>query len=234
MKTSKLWVAGAIALAACVFSACGESGNGGSSSNLLTDGPLGELPAVAGKYLPEINELQEQRWHTSSEENREKIAKKEDALKAEWDAASKALPSLEGREIPFEAAEGVPVRPETNLKITNVTIGDDHVTIVARTTAVLTENVKFSDVSKYVLVALDRKGKPITLDGHGQAWGGKDQDIDWKAEIYREGAVGKVQFNTNKKDIHENAEGWANLAKVVIMDKESEAYKQIVAEAETE
>ncbi len=84
-QTRHLLVAGAIALVAGVFSACG--GGSGAGSNIPTDGPFGEIPSVAAKYLPEINQLQEQRWKSSSAENREEIAKKEDALKAKWDEA---------------------------------------------------------------------------------------------------------------------------------------------------
>ncbi len=132
--TRNLFAAGAITLVAGVFSSCG----GGSGANIPTDGLLGEVPSVAAKYLPEINELQEKRWHSASEENREEIAKKEDALKAEWSEAIKAAPSIEGVEIPLEVAADVPIRPDGNLKITLVLIEDDDVTIKAETTAAYT------------------------------------------------------------------------------------------------
>ena len=228
-QTRNLLLTGAIALVAGVFSACG--GGSGAGSNVPTDGVLGEVPAVAAKYLPEINELQEKRWHSSSEENREEIAKKEDALKAEWNEAIKAVPSLEGVEIPLEAAEGLPVRPEGNLKIMLVTIKDDDVSIKAESTVVITAEPPCPATGYYRLVAFDSDGKPLILNGGSACSGISDKDTNWKGvdASYKEGAKGKTMFvtSTSKGTIWKNPEGWAKLAKVVIMDAKSDAYKQL-------
>lgn len=227
-QTRNLLLTGAIALMAGVFSACG--GGSGAGSNVPTDGVLGEVPAVAAKYLPEINELQEKRWHSSSEENREEIAKKEDALKAEWNEAIKAVPSLEGVEIPLEAAEGMPLRPEGNLKITLVTIKDDDVSIKAETTAVFTAETPCTDTNHYQLVAFDSDGNALLLNGGSATHGISDNDTNWKGlnASYKEGAKAKTMFvtSTSKGTIWKNPEGWAKLAKVVMMNKNSEAYKK--------
>ncbi len=225
-QTRKLLAIGAIALAAGVFSACG--GGSGAGSDVPTNGLLGELPAVAANYLPEINKLQEQRWNTSSEENREEIAKKEDELKAKWNEAIKAIPSLEGVEIPLEAAEGLPIRLEGNLKITLVTIKDDDVSIKAETTSIITEETPCLDYD-FSLVAFDSDGNPLLLNA-GSAYSTSDDNLVWKGgnASYKKDAQGKTMFvtSTPKGTIWKNPAGWAKLAKVVIMDNKSEAFKK--------
>lgn len=225
-QTRNLFVMGALALVAGVFTACG--GGSGAGSDVPTDGLLGELPAVAAKYLPEINDLQEQRWHSSSEENREEIAKKEDALKAEWAEAIKAVPSLEGVEIPLEAAEDMPIRPDANLKITLVTIKDDDVTIKAETTAKVTKDTPCMDWNDFRMVAFDADGNALIVNGGQACYGISDDNIDWKAKTYKEGSQGKTMFITSstKGTIWKNPAGWAKLAKVVMMNKNSEAFKK--------
>ncbi len=224
-QTRSLLVAGAIALVAGVFSACG--GGSGAGSNVPTDGPFGEIPSVAAKYLPEINQLQEQRWKSSSAENREEIAKKEDALKAKWDEAIKAVPSVEGNEIPLEVSEGIDIRPEGNFKITKVTISDDDVSVKAESSLVLTASIPFTNFNDYCYVALDSDGNVLSVNC-GNVFMGKDSDADWKAKAYKEGAKSNTMFYTSssKGNIWKNPEGWAKLAKVVIMDKKTDAYKQ--------
>jgi hypothetical protein len=224
--TSNLFAAGAIALVAGVFSACG----GGSGANIPTDGLLGEVPSVAAKYLPEINELQEKRWHSASEENREEIARKEDALKAEWSEAIKAAPSIEGVEIPLEVAADVPIRPDGNLKITLVTIKDDDVTIKAETTAAYTAETPCTE--DFRMVAYDSDGKAILHRGGSVCSGIPDSEINWKSggnASYKVGAKGKVIFTTSsqKGTIWKDAEAWAKLAKVVIMNVKSDAFKKV-------
>jgi len=222
--TRNLFAMGAFVLMAASFAACG--GGSSSSSNVPTDGPLGEIPAVAGKYLPEINDLQQRRWKSSSEENREEIAKKEDALKAEWDQAIKAVPSIEGREIPLEAADDMPIRPEANLKITKVSIKDDDVSIMAESSSVVTQDVSCPEFNYYRLVAFDRDGNALATLCGSPCTGISDDNIDWKTTSYREGSQGKVRFNTPRGAIYKNAEGWGKLAKVVMMNSNSEAFKQ--------
>ena len=228
MKTMRnLFVVGVIALAASVFSACGGGSGSGAGSNVPTDGLLGEIPSVAAKYLPEINELQEKRWHSSSNENREEIAKKEDALKAKWNEAIKGIQSVEGNEIPLEVSEGIDIRPESNFKITKVTITDDDVSVKAESSLILTAAIKCTDFNHYCYVAFDSEGNALSVSC-GNVWSGKDQDVDWKANTYKEGAQSKTMFYTStpKGNIWKNPVGWARLAKVVIMDSDSEAYKQ--------
>ena len=203
---------------------CGDGSVGGN--NIPTDGLLGELPAVAGKYLPEINELQEQRWHTSSEENREQIAKEEDALKAKWDEAIKAIPSLEGVEIPLEAAEGMPLRPDGNLKITKVTIKDDDVSIKAEATTTVTSETPCTDFNHFRMVAFDSDGNALDLQCGTVCGGISDSNINLKTTSYKAGSKGKTTFVTSqtKGNIWKNPAGWAKLAKVVMMNTESEAF----------
>jgi len=224
-QTRHLLVAGAIALVAGVFSAC--EGGSGAGSNIPTDGPFGEIPSVAAKYLPEINQLQEQRWKSSSAENREEIAKKEDALKAKWDEAIKAVPSVEGNEITLEVSEGIDIRPEGNLKITKVTISDDDVSVKAESSLVLTANIPCTNFNDYRYVAFDRDGNALSVTC-GNVFMGKDSDIDWKANAYKEGAKSNTMFYTSspKGNIWKNPAGWAKLAKVVIMDQKTDAFKQ--------
>ena len=230
-QTRNLLLTGAIALVASVFSACG---GGSGASNVPTDGLLGELPAVADKYLPEINDLQQQRWHSSSEENRESIAKKEDALKAEWAEAIKEVPSLEGVEIPLEAAEGMPLRPDANLKITLVTVKDDDVSIKAETTATVTKDTPCTDWNDFCMVAYDTDGNALTVNGGQCCYGISDDNIDWKANTYKEGSQGKTMFVTSsrKGTIWKNPVGWAKLAKVVMMNRNSEAFKKAKEQVE--
>ncbi len=76
-------------------------------------------------------------------------------------------------------------------------------------------------------MAFDRDGNALSVTC-GNVFMGKDSDIDWKANAYKEGAKSNTMFYTSspKGNIWKNPAGWAKLAKVVIMDQKTDAYKQ--------
>ncbi len=233
--TKKNWFMGAaVALITAAITAC--SGGSGGGKDVATDGVLGEVPAVAAKYLPDINEARHFVWRSSSEENREKYAKKFDELKLKWEEAAKAIPSIAGKEIPLEVDEGLPLKPVANLKITKVNITDTDIKVFAETTTKTTADFAMKEVANLILVGITSDGKPVfsststpfTLRETEAVFNNKTQaykpDVEGKTRV----VIGTPSVTTLK--IWEAPELYGKLAKVVIMNRESEAYKQIEAE----
>ena len=186
-KKRNLWVVGAIALAAGVFSACGGSSNGTEAESqketLPTDGILGELPKAVFDFKKET-----------------------------LPALSKAL---EGKEIPGEVAEGLPITLEKNFTL--------NANREASTTGVFTAGASNETmVMNYYPVAFDADDNAIDV---GRNIGFIDYPI-------KEGKKFSIGYYISVKA--ENAAKWARLAKIVIMDKTSDAYKQAEAQIKGE
>ncbi|MBQ7419919.1 MAG: hypothetical protein IJV17_04160 [Prevotella sp.] len=222
-QTRNLLVAGAIALVAGVFSACG--GGSGAGSNIPTDGILGEVPQVVAKYVPELEKIREVIFSNASGEEKDKARAEFDALDKEWkEKVNAALNNIGDKEIPIEAAEGVNIRPDANLKLVKGRkLGGLEVTVNFETEASLTDFVKIEDF-KYEMVAYDAEGNPL-----GVKRGVIQLDPDAIKDMFKINGYNKDSKMTITfwaGHIEENPEGWAKLAKVVIMDERSDAYKQ--------
>lgn len=222
-KNRFLWVAGAIALMACVFSSCGGSGNGteaeAEAASLPTDGILGELPKVVAEYeaaeaaaSAQYEELKQSDPEKASQFWRDYIAQG-NTTKFKKETLPAIEKTLVGKEIPGEVAEGLPIKLEKNF-----TLDDKR---DASTTGVFTAGASNETmVLNYYPVAFDADGNPITV---GRGIGFSDYPI-------KEGKTFRVSIYMSVKG--ENAAQWARLAKIVIMDKTSDAYKQVEAQLE--
>ena len=221
-QTRNLLVAGAIALVAGVFSACG-GGSGTSSSSIPSDGVLGEVPQVVAKYVPELEKIREVIFSNASGEEKDKAREEWNALDKEWqEKANAALNTIGDKEIPIEVTEGINIRPNSNLKLANgQKLKGIDVTINFETEAVITDDIKMDDWPNYKMVAYDTDGKPL---GVKRGVIQMDPKATYKNNCYLKDTKMTITFWAG--NISDNPEGWARLAKVVIMDKTSEAYKQ--------
>ena len=221
-QTRNLMLTGAIALVAGVFSACG----GGSGANIPTDGILGEVPSIVATYIPELEQIRSVIFSDASDSDKEKAHKEWEEKNNEWkDKANEALAALKDKEVPIEAAEGVKVQPEGALKLKDgQKLGDFNVSVNFECSAKLTDFVSIDDYPKYKLVAFDSEGNAL-----GVKRGVLSLAADASSNVFKDGGYKKdsgVEITFWAGNIAENPAGWAKLAKVVIMDSTSEAYKQ--------
>jgi len=220
MKTMKnLLIVGAVALMASVsFSACngsGSDGNGGGdkAASIPTDGILGELPKVVAEY-----EAAEAAADAKYKELKESDPAKADefwkdylhqgnATKFKKETLPAVSKTLEGKEIPTELAEGIPAKIEKNF-----TLDDKR---EASASFVFTAGASNdTPVLMYTSVAYDSDGNAI---GTGRSISFSDYPIS-------EGKKFGAGFFISVSDY--DAAQWAKLAKIVIMDRQSDAYKQ--------
>lgn len=224
-QTRNLLVAGAIALVAGVFSACG--GGSGAGSNIPTDGILGEVPQVVAKYVPELEKIREVIFSNTSGEEKDKAREQWDAMDKEWqEKVNDALAAIGEKEVPIEAAEGINIRPDANLKLKkDQKLKSLDVTVNFETEASTTDFISIDDFPNYKLVAYDADGNPLVAKRGGVIQLDPDATKDMlKNNGYHKDSKMTITFWAG--NIAENPAGWAKLAKVVIMDKTSEAYKQ--------
>ena len=223
-QTRNLFAAGAIALVAGVFSACGGgSGAAGAANNIPTDGALGEVPQVVAQYVPELKKIREVIFNEASEEEKDKAREEWNALDKEWqEKVNTALSTIGDKEIPIEAAEGVNIRPDTNLKLAKgQKLKGIDITVNFETEATITDDIKMGDWPNYKMVAYDTEGKPL---GVKRGVIQMDPSAKYQNGCYVKDTKMTIIFWAG--NISDNPEGWAKLAKVVIMDKTSDAYKQ--------
>lgn len=215
-QTRNLLVIGAIALVAGVLTACG----GGSSSaeaeaaSLPTDGILGELPKVVAEYhaaeaaaSAKYDELKQSDPDKAREFWTEYI-NQGNTTKFKKETLPAVEKTLEGKEIPTELEEGLPLKLEKNFTLDNRR--------EAHTTALLTADAnQQTPVMNYNAVAYDADGNAIAT-GKGSNW----------QSLYpiKEGKQMRFSFFISVNDY--DAARWAKLQKIVIMDNKGEAYKQ--------
>lgn len=217
-KTRNLFAIGTIVLVASLFAACGGSGNSSAeaeAASLPTDGILGELPKVVGEYeaaqaaaSAKYDELKKSDPDKAKEFWTDFINQGH-TLKFKKETLPAVEKTLEGKEIPTELADGLPLKLEKNFTL------DDR--REAHTTAVLTADAnQQTPVMNYNGVAYDADGNAIAT-GKGCS--------NWQS-LYpiKEGKQAHFSFFISVKDY--DAARWAKLQKIVIMDDKSEAYKQ--------
>lgn len=112
------WLIGALALSASVFSACGGGSGSSVSSDLSTDGILGELPKVVDEYQifsreskAEESLLYQTGTTDKDKERLKEILTEQKAKEAAYELKRDELvKGLIGKEIPVEASEGLPIK----------------------------------------------------------------------------------------------------------------------------
>ena len=215
MKKSKtLWLMGVTALVA-MLTACG----GGSSkaeaeaAAIPTDGILGELPKVVAEYeaaeaaaSAKYDELKAKDPEKANEFWKEYIGQGH-TTKFKTETLPAVAKTLEGKEIPAEVAEGLPIQLDGNF-----VLNDSRDSFVSGTFTAGASNE--TQVLNYYTVAYDTDGNAIAT-GPG---------INFSNYPITEGKQFSVRFFVSVSDY--DAARWARLAKIVIMDKTSDAYIQ--------
>lgn len=218
MKTGKnLWLVGAIALVASVMTACGGSGNSSEAAAeaaaLPTDGILGELPKVVAEFeaAEAAADAKYEELKKSSPEKATEFMKEYMAQGNRTKFKKETLPAvgktLDGKEIPTEVAEGLPLKLDKNF-----TLNDKREASVSGVFTAEASNA--TQVLNFYPVAFDADGNAITV-GRG---------IHFSDYPIKEGKQFSFSFFVSVSDY--DAARWARLQKVVIMDKTSEAFKQ--------
>lgn len=242
MKKARMFMlAGAMALMAGMFASCGGgSENGGSADNgIATDGILGELPALNAQLKAEVEDLLNK---IEVEANEEKLTQLRQEFN-EWDKARKekieeVRKALIGTEIPTEVGEGIPFQLEGNLKIvetpgmTAYRSFDKGIHINSETICKLTADLEdWTYLRFYTCVAYDGEGNVLYFGkGFGRFEYSYDDSISMKENDNMRGKTNAkyklfLQIFCGKAD-------FSKLAKVVIMDENSDAYKQLAAQGE--
>ena len=214
-QTRNLLLTGAIALVAGVFSACGGGNSAEAEAAAMpTDGILGELPKVVAEYeaaetaaSAKYDEMKKSNPDKAREFWTEYI-NQGNTTKFKKETLPAVEKTLEGKEIPTEVAEELPLKLEKNF-----TLNDKR---DATTTALLTADAnQQTPVMNYTPVAFD-------ADGNALATG---RSTNWQS-LYpiKEGKQMSFRLFISVSDY--DAARWARLQKIVIMDNKSDAYKQ--------
>lgn len=221
-QTSNLFAAGAIALVAGVFSACG----GGSGANIPTDGLLGEVPSITATYVPELEQIRSVIFSDASDSKREKAHDEWEEKNNEWKTkVNEAVAALKDKEVPIEAAEGVKIQPTGNLKLQdNQKINSLKVSVNFVCPGKLADFVTIDEYPNYKLVAFDTEGNAIGVKRGVMSLDAEGLNDSMKNNGYKKDSNVEITFWAG--DIAENPAAWAKLAKVVIMDSTTEAYKK--------
>ena len=214
-QTRNLLLTGAMALVAGVFSACGGGNSAEAEAAAMpTDGILGELPKVVAEYeaaetaaSAKYDEMKKSNPDKAREFWTEYI-NQGNATKFKKETLPAAGKTLEGKEIPTEVAEELPLKLEKNF-----TLNDKR---DATTTALLTADAnQQTPVMNYTPVAFDADGNAIATG----------RSTNWQS-LYpiKEGKQMSFRLFISVSDY--DAARWARLQKIVIMDNKSDAYKQ--------
>ena len=214
-QTRNLLLTGAIALVVGVFSACGGGNSAEAEAAAMpTDGILGELPKVVAEYeaaetaaSAKYDEMKKSNPDKAREFWTEYI-NQGNTTKFKKETLPAVEKTLEGKEIPTEVAEGLPLKLEKNF-----TLNDKR---DATTTALLTADAnQQTPVMNYTPVAFDADGNAIATG----------RSTNWQS-LYpiKEGKQMSFRLFISVSDY--DAARWARLQKIVIMDNKSDAYKQ--------
>lgn len=222
-QTKNLLLTGAIALVAGVFAACGSGSNSAEAeaAALPTDGILGELPKVVAEYeaaeaaaSAKYDELKKSDPDKAREFWKEYI-NQGNTTKFKKETLPAVEKPLEGKEIPTEVAEGLPLKLEKNFSLNDKR--------EASTSALLTADAnQQTPVMNYTPVAFDADGNAIATGS----------STNWQS-LYpiKEGKQMSFRLFISVSDY--DAARWARLQKIVIMDNKSDAYKQAEEQIKT-
>lgn len=218
MKQTRYYLAAcAITLLAGMFAACGGGGSNSAEDEVValpTDGILGELPKVVAEFeaaeaaaSAKYDELKKSNPDKANEFWKEYI-NQGNATKFKKETLPAAGKTLEGKEIPTEIADGLPLKLEKNF-----TLDDKR---EAFTSALLTADAnQQTPVMNYTPVAFDADGNAIS----------KGSSTNWQS-LYpiKEGKQMNFRLFISVSDY--DAARWARLQKIVIMDNKSDDFKQ--------
>lgn len=235
--TRKFFAVGVLTLVAVMFSACGGGSNGGEkvTDDISTDGVLGELPKVTAYYAETLSDLREKIFSGQlTEEDGKKALADFDALREEQKAKILLTKdALDGKEIPVEVAEGLPLKMDGNLKIDGK---NKPGSINAIGTGEFLSSINFNKMGDIVIVPIDTEGKCIEVKGKGGTFNHAETH---GALNYKEGEKFEMTVfitpgaNTVKK-CAADMKRWSKLAKYVVMDKNSDTFKQLKEQLEAD
>lgn len=223
MKTMKnfLILGATVLMAGLTFSACGGNngeGNGDGDSDAVssipTDGILGELPKAVAEYAASeaaANAKYEELKQSDPDKATEfwtEYLHQGNATKFKKETLPTIAKTLEGKEIPTELAEGIPATIEKNFTLDDKREAGASFVFTA-------EASNDTPVLMYIPVAFDTDGNAIAVGG---------RSVSYSDYPIKEGKKFGAGFFISPDDY--NAAQWAKLAKIVIMDRQSDAYKQ--------
>ncbi|MBQ5378453.1 MAG: hypothetical protein IIU48_08035 [Prevotella sp.] len=235
--TRKFFAVGMVALVAAAFSACGGGSNSGekATDEISTDGVLGELPKVTAYYAETLSDLRDKIFSGQvTEEEGKKALADFDALREEQKAKLLLTKdALDGKEIPVEVADDLPLKMDGNLKIEGK---NQHGSINAKGTGEFLPSINFNKTRDIVIVPIDTEGKCIEARGKGGTFTHAETHgaLNYKqGEKFELTAFITPGAHTVKK-CAADMKRWSKLAKYVVMDKNSDAYKQLKEQLEAE
>ena len=177
-----------IVLTGTAFTNCNGSGNSSDSdSSVATDGPLGEVPLLIAQY-----------WGTeASAEGFQSLSDQTDAIKA-------AVEEVKDREITLEIAEGIPVKANSNLRISECKPPIE-VTCYA-------DAEKSNQLPGYAFIVYDTDGGVISAE--------RGETVD----NYYDDSSKTVKVTLRLQAF--NAKNFAKIGKVVIVPKDGDEFKK--------
>ncbi len=224
-----------IAFAAVGMTSCGgSSGSDNEADEIPTDGLLGDLPMLTAKYCNKIVDLREKMFSGQLTENELKEARAEfDETEKERDAKLLlARQALNGKEVPVEVQEGLAISISGTLKIDSENKGQ----IFAVGTGETQKNFTYEEIPNIYVIPIDTDGKAIATHrgGFWEAESGKGA-FDWKKgeKFVMKATVSVGSTSANSRNTSE-MKRWAKLAKFVIMDSKSDAYKKLKEQLEAD
>ena len=218
MKQTRVFLAtAAIAFAAGMFSACGDgsSKSEAEAAAIPTDGLLGELPKAVAEFEA-AEAAAEAKYEELREKDPEEASKfwkdyihQGNATKFKKETLPAVSKTLKGVEIPTELAEGLPLELKGNFTL-------DDARNAYTSTALTVDANQQTPFMNYKPVAYDSDGNAIETGSAASNWN----------TIYpvKQGKELNFRFYIGVSDY--DAARWAKLKKIVIMDSESEAFKQ--------
>ncbi|MBR1889622.1 MAG: hypothetical protein IJ816_03235 [Alloprevotella sp.] len=184
---------------------------------------LKDLPVIAEELTKTSNDLEAKLENIKSEEEAAKIIEEAVKLEAEYEEKiNKAGEALVGQEIPVEVSEGLGVKVDAPLTVSEAKFSNDVIKVVLSGQGELTEEgtyafkddgkLKLHDVSAFVV---GEDNKPIYASGTIK--------FEKYADVYPVGSVFSIEVpikldNYNFKEL-------GKLEKIVLTLKDSENYK---------
>jgi hypothetical protein len=225
-----------MAFAVLGLTSCGgEKGGESEANDIPTDGLLGELPMLTAKYCNKIVDLREKIFSGQLTEKEMQEARAEfDETEKERDAKILlARQALNGTQVPVEVQEGLPIKVDGTLTIESEGKGS----IFAVGKGVFQKDFTYDEVPTTCIVPIDTDGKAIKT-GRGGLWYAEDGKTSLmnrkngtKFVINANVSVGST--SANKRNTSE-MKRCAKLAKFVIMNSTTDAYKKLEEQLEAD
>ena len=220
-----------LAFAGLFLTSCGGGSDAEkAAADIPTDGVLGELPMLTAKYGAQMAALRDKAFsgEVSESEGKKLMAEFDEVEKEAKAALLLARDAMDGKEIPVEVAEGVPFKANGALKID----GKGKGSLNAVGEGEFTGDVEY--IADWYIVPIDKDGKAVSV-GRGGVFTGTDN----KYMNFKPGDKLKITAyisvgTSGAKDKTAEMKRWAGLAKYVVMDKNSEAFKKLKEQFEAD